>query len=248
MVCPTGRAPGHEAADDSGGSRFSDCTFDDAAWHPPLLVVAGLDASQLPANWRAAITLPAPPYLRQAYECRYLRTLSTEQDAKRGLIIKQAVGIDEANQRVQEVIGPLDSAGASATHDALRLLYNNLDAPLYYFKRLFRRGRPVACCDGISLVIKPEDDNYPKHPAYPSGHATKAYALAYFYARLFPARSDQLMAEAADVGRNREVAGLHYPSDTVAGQLLAAQLVDMLFLNDEFQRHAARVPAEWPNA
>lgn len=240
----------------AAGKRFCDCTFGDEEWDPNLLLFAGEDVEWLPANWRNAIALPPPPYLRQQYECQYLLVLkNNERAAKKQIIEYQARNdILKVNETVQKVVGELLHGEKQATWEALRALYDSLGPTLYYFKRLFRRGRPFMCCDGIEPMFHkhppndpkgPPDPDYPAHAAYPSGHATKAFGLAHFYARLFPDLTDRLLAAAADIARNREVAGLHYPSDSMAGNLLAGQVVDMLLANPEFQKKAAAARVEW---
>jgi hypothetical protein len=79
----------------------------------------------------------------------------------------------------------------------------------------------------------------PGHASYPSGHSTQSHLLSYLLASIpapFPAAlttplpinsnpaqpAASLLDRLAErVSRNREVLGLHYPSDTAAGRLLA---------------------------
>ena len=74
----------------------------------------------------------------------------------------------------------------------------------------------------------------PCHGAYPSGHATQAFAMATVLAALirsvpghFPdmdKRIDLLYRQAHRIAVNRTVAGVHYPMDSKAGALLGLQL------------------------
>ena len=68
--------------------------------------------------------------------------------------------------------------------------------------------------------------NVPLHRAYPSGHATQAIVAARMLTEWTGKQGDQLVKLATRVGRNREIAGLHFPSDTEAGFNLGSQLVD----------------------
>lgn len=224
------------------------CAFDEAMWRPDLLQTSNCSPPDLPVNWRSLLSVPPPPITSQSAECGYLVSLMAERTADKVAEIRgQALNVFLANQGIQDVVGVLSEEDTPLTVKALRLLFDNADAPIYYFKHMFRRGRPAMCCDDIKpLFTEADGDYYPKHPAYPSGHSTKAHAVAYFYARLFPALTDDLFRAAAAVARNREVAGLHYPSDSLAGKLLAGQLVDALFTNAKFQTAAALARAEWP--
>jgi hypothetical protein len=76
----------------------------------------------------------------------------------------------------------------------------------------------------------------PIHAALPSGHATEAYTVARVLVELatgaLPAASagaktqlrELLMRQAARIAINRTVAGVHYPIDSAAGQLLGLSL------------------------
>jgi hypothetical protein len=92
-----------------------------------------------------------------------------------------------------------------------------------YFKARFNRVRPWALAPDLAPLIPS-----PGLPAYPGGHATQIHAMAYVLAELAPSREQELMRIADKVSANRERAGLNYPSDTVAGQKLAASIVDIL--------------------
>jgi len=224
------------------------CSFGENMWRPDLLQLSDSSPPDLPVNWRSLLSLPPPPTDRQAVECGYLVSLKAERTPDKVAEIRgQALNVFLANEWVQDQVGPLSEESTPATIKALRLLFSNADPAIYYFKHMFRRGRPFMCCDDIEPLFTERDgDYYPAHPAYPSGHSTKAHIAAYFYARLFPHLTDGLLTAAAAIARNREVAGLHYPSDSLAGKLLAGQLVDALFTTSKFQGAAALARTEWP--
>lgn len=93
------------------------------------------------------------------------------------------------------------------------------EAVLIDLKRRYGRRRPSAVLAAISPVIP-----VPPHASYPSGHATQAVVVARLLTKLAPAANGDLMEFAFRVGHNREVAGVHYPSDTTAGFSLGWQL------------------------
>ena len=73
----------------------------------------------------------------------------------------------------------------------------------------------------------------PGHGSLPSGHATEAHIVAYVLWNLVsPSEAinkstewlEQLMRQAARVAINRTVAGVHFPVDSAAGQLLGLTL------------------------
>jgi membrane-associated phospholipid phosphatase len=64
----------------------------------------------------------------------------------------------------------------------------------------------------------------PGHGSFPSGHSTENYMIARVLWELWgkgePEVGEQLMREAARIAVNRTVAGVHFPVDTAAGQVL----------------------------
>jgi hypothetical protein len=71
----------------------------------------------------------------------------------------------------------------------------------------------------------------PGHGSLPSGHATEAFMTArVLEALLAPAGDsllhDQLMRQAARIAINRQIAGVHFPVDSAAGQVLGLALGD----------------------
>jgi hypothetical protein len=93
----------------------------------------------------------------------------------------------------------------------------------------------------------------PGHSAFPSGHATEAFTIAYLLWRLMraaePAKNrlwcEQLMRQAARVAINRTVAGVHFPVDSAAGELLGLALGRYLYHLAQAGDEGAFVPARF---
>ena len=83
-------------------------------------------------------------------------------------------------------------------------------------KRTVSRARPSTVDRFVSLVAEP--DRF----SFPSGHATAAMAVALVYAAAFPAWAVPLLLAGLLVGFSRVRLRVHYPSDVVIGQLIAA--------------------------
>ena len=105
----------------------------------------------------------------------------------------------------------------------------------------FRRARPAQVYPGIMPMLPT-----PGHPSYPSNHATQAKTVAELLKLAFPdvpgpgeddtrapTHVGKIMGEYLDeladrIGANREKAGLHYRTDTLAGNMLGAKLAATL--------------------
>jgi hypothetical protein len=97
----------------------------------------------------------------------------------------------------------------------------------------------------------------PGHPAFPSGHATQSRLMARCITKVmecagrdlssgYAAALDLSMrALARRIARNREIAGLHYPSDSTAGRRLALIVFDQLCEIDRFREAIGAAAEEW---
>jgi hypothetical protein len=97
----------------------------------------------------------------------------------------------------------------------------------------------------------------PGHPAFPSGHATQSRLMAQCITAVMEcAKRDlttgyaaaldlSMRALARRIARNREIAGLHYPSDSVAGRRLALIVFRELWRINRFQEVIGAAADEW---
>jgi len=102
-----------------------------------------------------------------------------------------------------------------------------------HFKGIYERPRPSQLCPALLPPIP-----VPGHSSFPSGHSTQAHLMALCMGQLLtqanvpqPDRgniSADLRVLADRIGRNREIAGLHYESDTAGGVALAQSVFDTL--------------------
>lgn len=99
---------------------------------------------------------------------------------------------------------------------------------IMYFKHKWKRARPMQ----FEARIRPVVD-CPAHPAYPSGHSTQSHLVALAMGQVTGRQDikDALWSAADRIAQNREYAGLHYPSDSRCGALLAQKLLP-LFLSE----------------
>jgi undecaprenyl-diphosphatase len=89
-------------------------------------------------------------------------------------------------------------------------------------KRTVARRRPVQVIRCVTLVRQPDCFSFP------SGHATASMSLALAYGTAFPTWGVPLLLLALLIGFSRVRLGVHYPSDVLIGQLMAAGTVSIL--------------------
>lgn len=115
------------------------------------------------------------------------------------------------------------------------------DAMVYMieFKLKYARPRPYTLEPNLK-VAQPLP-----HGAFPSGHSFGSFVNAEILSRLAPDRREELMNSAQEFAWSRELLGVHYPSDSEAGRIWAADFVEFLFENEKFVRDFEAVKKEW---
>lgn len=110
-------------------------------------------------------------------------------------------------------------------------------------KNFWKRPRPASQDESIQTAVAT-----PGNGSYPSGHATRATVWARLLAEIVPEKRDALRRRAAQIGLNRVVGGVHYPTDVIAGYVLGDAIADRLLASPAFKADFARVKAEWAGA
>lgn len=228
-------------------SHAKPCLFPANAWYPEFVGQSSTPTPNLPHDWAAAVKLAGPIWDDTESECTELSRAMALRVARLNEIRTQAASRMDAVWPVQKLVGSTDNPLKLATKAMVSALLDNINAPIFHFKEAFIRGRPYHCCrQSLDPMFSWGDPLHPGHPSYPSGHSTQVHALAALYAHMFPGLEQPLLLAADRIAKNREIAGLHYPSDSHAGKLLAVQLVDLLLKNGEFQVLVKKAQKEWP--
>lgn len=117
-----------------------------------------------------------------------------------------------------------------------------------YYKALYARPRPSQLCPALLPPIE-----VPGHASFPSGHSTQAHLMALCMNDVLaglpqqPTMTDDLWTLADRIARNREIAGLHYASDTAAGVAFAFWAHSLLNGNGQtyYQAAVSAAHKEW---
>ena len=98
----------------------------------------------------------------------------------------------------------------------LSLLQLQVAAVTMDLKNRFNRPRPYLADRTLRPCLPAENSS----SAYPSGHASSAYALAEALSSIFPRRADLFLERAQQIAFNRLIGGVHHRTDLVAGERL----------------------------
>ena len=129
---------------------------------------------------------------------------------------------------------PLYPARHKRTLEVVNLVLRLAKYAEMNFKNAFGVLRPNELSPQIQPMIQT-----PVHGSFPSGHCTECFAVARVLCELVSETSgagvaalqqlrEQLLRQAARIAINRTVAGVHYPIDSLAGQLLGLGVADYI--------------------
>ncbi|MGJ8655841.1 MAG: phosphatase PAP2 family protein [Akkermansiaceae bacterium] len=215
-------------------------------WDGRYLGYTKEETRYLGKDWRTRFVLPEPPANsseRTRAELEYLKGLISERKAHKGAIVGEVVtqNFRWGKYTYGELI---DGKKFKHTSRLILATYKDLGVVCFVFKQKFDRVRPSVLAGKVGMKLGTVVE-IPGHPAYPSGHATGAFTLAYILQELDPENGEVYRADALRIARNREIGGLHYPSDTEAGRLLGRQIADSLMEDESYRVMLEAARSEW---
>lgn len=216
--------------DVTSGAAMDDLRFPKESWDHAVLVQLEKGPRYLERD--EVFVLPAPAANSSdetKSEIEAMRALMLRRDDATLALIRRE-NAEDAFTAVVEGAGmiPID-AKAEAMRAVLKEAVNEVGFFVLREKERFGRARPIQLAPYLKPVIET-----PGHASYPSGHAAQAYAAAEILALVDPPQNERYYAVAQDVAKRREIAGVHFASDTQAGIDLARQVVEKLLQNAEF--------------
>lgn len=124
---------------------------------------------------------------------------------------------------------PIKPARLSSTIEFLYAALRFASNSAQQFKQALNVARPAEYSSQLQPLVQT-----PSHGSLPSGHATEAYMIANVLLGIVaevkkqkPAGFDDLvLGQAERIAKNRTVAGLHFPMDSVAGCILGTGLAE----------------------
>lgn len=167
--------------------------------------------------WSGLIPAPANPPSAQEFE-----TLRRYRDHLRPAMlaaIRRQENLGSLRGDLMRELGIDEQTGAnSRIWTLIKNVADEVQEVVFAMKSKYDLARPSQFdCD-----LRPPID-VPSYSSYPSGHAAIGLAMALVASRFATNGTCQarLIALGLEVGVNREIAGLHFPSDTAAGVVVA---------------------------
>ena len=178
----------------------------------------------------ATITIAPPPqtYAEVAAELQLLHAYADARDEATLEAIDFEIPVENFTFG-QYRLGDL-SLSKPKTKKMLDEVLADYDYLIFKFKLEYDRVRPSIIDPTLTTVMP-----VPDHPAYPSRHSSQTHLLAHVFGYLDPANAAMYMSDADQISENRERAGVHYPSDTRAGESLAQQYFAYLLTQEAFR-------------
>lgn len=148
-------------------------------------------------------------------EIEYLHSLVPQRTAETIAEIKY----ENSGALVRHVFskaGLFERAGNKDAKEVMEIVDKDLSYFVLASKKDFARPRPSHLDPTLTTVI-----NNPDHASYPSGHAAQAHMVALMLSGFDPEHEDEYKKLAYAIAHRREIAGVHFPSDTKAGMEMA---------------------------
>jgi membrane-associated phospholipid phosphatase len=162
-----------------------------------------------------------------------LRTMAIEERAD-----ALAELVSEADEFISKFLHLLSATALTHPATARMLIVADALTALItmHYKYYFNRPRPTQVVPGFMSPIQ-----HGGHASFPSGHSTQAHVFAALLTEVVPPSlgdrttiGKTLGVLAHRIARNREIAGLHYPSDSKAGVILAQAITAKILLDPTY--------------
>lgn len=222
-------APANKPSDAS--SDVKKAVFADSDWSPVVLQI--YEAGPVLMSRGLEFEVAPPPDDASAETAAELETLRNFAANLRTNEMKRTIFFEEEMRNPMisyEEAGLFLSLRNPEAETLIKTALRDVGYFILKYKDHYKRIRP----DHIDTTLKTVIPN-PGHPAYPSGHGGQSHMVGLLLGLLDEKHKDIYMAHAWAIGTRREIAGVHYPSDAVAGRKLAEDVLEKLLEVPAFQ-------------
>jgi acid phosphatase (class A) len=199
--------------------------FFPGVWLAVALFVAPLTASHFlrpdATDWAAV--LPPPPAAGSLAAQGDLETVLQMQADRSPADVAWAKLIepDDVFADFRDLLGPwFKPESLPVTAKFIKEVTDDVQEVRLKVKGLYARPRPPAVDPAVQPCV-----GIPTSNSYPSGHAVRAYVWAAVLGDIFADRRDELAARARRVAWGRIIGGVHFPTDSIGGRIVARAIV-----------------------
>ena len=149
-------------------------------------------------------------------EINDLITLKEQRD----IVTIQEINMEDDPNNLNTVIAGLNMSQEEKEF-IFRIYVEIVNPTTIGLKVYYNRVRPSFCNSSIEPIL-----DVPNHPSYPSGHAVQHFFMAYYL--YYRHNNKEYFEKAEIIAKNREIAGIHYKSDTEYGKVVAHDLIKII--------------------
>jgi PAP2 superfamily len=229
----------------NGQGNSFEITLPPRAWDPAFYQIVLL--TEFAKNWvpKATTTAALQTILTNAIAAAHTERRNLEE-----LIEFRPGDLDEVLSQMSSFDAYFQGALAytPSTHPCTNYLVQGgmraAEFAAMYYKNLFQRPRPWQLWPQLMPPVQ-----VPGHASFPSAHSTQANTVAQVLqavaAAVVPSVADVTTRMAQRIARGREVLGLHYPSDSAAGVVLANEVATTFLQGAMVSRLVTAAQNEW---
>ena len=151
-------------------------------------------------------------------EIEYLETIPVDKNL-----------VDSADEIGQHFKNFLEPKGLEYPSEELKVIMPGVKAIILRLKYHYNRPRPWQIAQAKGLELNSETLQSSSSPSYPSGHATQGRFVARYLADLYPEYRDEITQIGEDIAYSRNMAKVHYPSDSKFGKLLGDDMYNYVY-------------------
>ena len=122
----------------------------------------------------------------------------------------------------------LNSKGLEYPLELIKTYMPGVRSTILKLKYHYNRPRPFQLADAKGVELSSEHLDSASTPSYPSGHAAQGRFVARVLSDLYPEYEQELMNIGDDIAYSRNMAKVHYPSDTAFGKELGDKLYEYI--------------------
>jgi hypothetical protein len=130
---------------------------------------------------------------------------------------------DDVDHHFEKFLGSKD---LEYPREEIKKYMSGVRAIILQLKYHYNRPRPGQVADAKGMDFDRESLKSASTPSYPSGHATQGRFIARLLSDMYPEYGKQLMEIGDDIAYSRNMAKVHYPSDSEFGKKLGDSLYD----------------------